>query len=84
MFLRVLHHIAWQDHQEIYAMLRHVVDECAINSGWRWLDSVDQCLQGKGVKFVALVTAEQQSQEAAMLKQKTIFEAWLKQKTILI
>ena len=55
---------AWQENPRVYAMLRHVVDDCAINSGWRWLDSVDLCLQGKGVKFLALVTAAQHSQEA--------------------
>ena len=48
-------------------MLRHVVDECTIKPGWHWLDSVDECLQGRGVKFMALVTQEQQRQEASLI-----------------
>lgn len=46
-------------------MLRHVLDKCTMNCGWRWLNSVDNCLEGKGIKYIALVTAEQQAQEAS-------------------
>ncbi|CAK9104835.1 unnamed protein product [Durusdinium trenchii] len=56
-----------EENNAIYTMLRHVVDECTIKPGWHWLDSVDECLQGKGVKFMALVTQEQQRQEASLI-----------------
>lgn len=49
----------------MYAAIRHALDECGQPSAWRWLDSVDEVLAGKGVKYMALVTQKQKDQEAA-------------------
>lgn len=54
-----------QENPDMYAAIRHALDECGQPSGWRWLDSVDELLAGKGVKYMALVTQAQKDQEAA-------------------
>lgn len=49
----------------MYAAIRHTLEECGQPSAWRWLDSVDEVLAGKGVKYMALVTQAQKDQEVA-------------------
>lgn len=55
--------LPWQENLDFYTVLRHVVDDC-MTSGWRWLDTVDEFILGKGVQYIALVTKDQQCQQA--------------------
>ena len=64
--------ILLQEHQDFYAAMRRVVDDCVRKTSWRWLDSVDDVLAGKGMSYMALVTETEKKLEARLCSSLTV------------
>lgn len=58
--------ILHQEHEDFYAVMRKVVDDCLRKTSWRWLESVDDFVAGKGMTYVALVTEDEKNMEARL------------------
>ena len=65
-----------QEKPDLYSTMRTVVDDCLARSTWQWLDTVDEFLQGRGVKFIALVTQRQKEQQVGCLEKRFVLGRW--------
>ena len=55
-----------QDEADFYSTMRQTVDDHVRDTAWRWLDSVDDFLQGRGKQYMALVSESERQLQAAL------------------